>query len=82
MGLVSPDRFRFCLSALGWTQGELARRLGCRPELVQRWARSAPGYSVPPAIEEWLERRAAEMLADPPPADWRRPRLGLYAQAL
>jgi hypothetical protein len=71
--------FRAKLKELGWTQGELARQLGCRPELVQRWGRDAPGYVVPDGVAAWLRRRAAAAVADPPPQDWRRPKLGRAA---
>ena len=69
---MTPERLRECLGALGWTGGALARQLGCRDELTRRWLSGARGYTVPPGVAEWLERRVASALDDPPPVDWKR----------
>lgn len=53
------------LAALGMSARSLARVLR-RPEgSVGNW--SKPGYTVPPDVAEWLNRRLACMRADPPP---------------
>ena len=69
---MTPERFQACLDALGWSTTILSRQLDCREELTRRWKAGKPGYSIPSGIEEWLERRAAAALADPPPAEWKR----------
>ena len=58
------------MSILGLTQGEVARRLGVRPETVNRWLRGVKGVSrkVPgpaaAAIREWLKQH--EKMVGPP----------------
>lgn len=74
---MTPERLRECLFDLGWSQNHLAEVLGLkRPDLVQRWARGATGYTVPEPVAEWLERRAARARQadadDPPPTVWKR----------
>ena len=76
---MTPERLRECLSLLGWSQNHLADVLGLkRPDLVQRWARGASGYTVPEPVAEWIEWLATtvqELRATrPPPADWKRRR--------
>lgn len=67
---VSPTLLRACLSALGWSQGDLARHLGCRIELVQRWARGADGYAVPAGISEWLMALAQQVAGSRLVEEW------------
>ncbi len=55
---MTPTLLRACLAALGCSQGELARRLGCRIELVQRWAAGVEGYAVPVRVATWLHELA------------------------
>jgi hypothetical protein len=68
------------LSRIGWTTGELSRRLRIAPETTTHWAsgRRAP----PPAVLAWLERvaRAVEGVG-PPPEDWSDGRRGRRAGA-
>ena len=67
---MNPTLLRACLSALGWSQGDLARHLGCRIELVQRWARGAEGYAVPAGISEWLAGLAQQIAGDRQIEEW------------
>jgi len=66
---VTPDRFRSCLGAIGWSQRHLADILGKDERQVRRWASGQ--YTVPADVGEWLERLAQchEML--PPPTRMR-----------
>lgn len=67
---MSPTLLRACLAALGWSQGELARRLECRIELVQRWARGAEGYAVPAGVASWLHELAKCVAGSRTIEDW------------
>jgi len=63
---MTPDRLRECLALLRWSQRGLADALAMDERQVRRWATGAA--SMPDQVAAWLERRAAEMAADPPPA--------------
>jgi len=63
---MTPDRLRECLALLRWSQRGLADALTMDERQVRRWATGAA--SIPDQVAAWLERRAAEMAADPPPA--------------
>ena len=71
---MTPDRLREILALLHWSQRGLADVIGCSDSLTREWARGK--QTVPPAIGDWLEALAAALLANPVPADWRRPRFG------
>lgn len=69
---MTSDELRDALETLGISQGELARRLGNRPETVNRWVngvrgkpRNVPGPAAA-AINMWVAAKRAEdsLLAD------------------
>jgi hypothetical protein len=67
---MNSSELRVALETLGISQGELARRLGNRPETINRWIngvkgipRNVPGPAAA-AINLWLEQdntKAAEV---------------------
>jgi transcriptional regulator with XRE-family HTH domain len=68
---MTPGRLRECLTALGLSQGALARQLGCDDRVVSRWATGQ--NAIPRGIERWLEEWVAVRQAHPdppPPEDW------------
>jgi len=58
--------FTFALAVIGWSQRELARRLGVPESRVRRWARGT--LPVPQAVAAWLRRAAELHFANPPPS--------------
>lgn len=62
---MTATQRRECLWVIGWPQRLLARRMGWSEGSVRQWFRG--GANAPPELDAWLERRAAAMLADPPP---------------
>ena len=59
---MTTEELKKAMEALELTQGELAKRLGIRPETVNRWlvgikgrARKVPG-PVSAAVTCWLEK--------------------------
>jgi transcriptional regulator with XRE-family HTH domain len=56
----------FALAVIGWSQRELARRLGVTESRVRRWARGT--MPVPEAVADWLRRAAEWHIANPPPS--------------
>ena len=66
---MTPTTFRQTLATLGWSIRGLARLLGRSEGMVGNWTR--PGYSVPPPVAAWLQRRVEAhqrmMRDDPPP---------------
>ena len=63
---MNPGRLRECLALLRWSQRGLADALGIDERQVRRWATGQA--TVPEEIAAWLERRAASIASDPPPA--------------
>jgi transcriptional regulator with XRE-family HTH domain len=61
---MTPDRFRACLIAIGWTQRGLASLLQMDERQVRRWA---SGATIPSGIAEWLETLARQHEKHPPP---------------
>ena len=61
---MTPERFKECLDAIGWTGRELGRQLGIDERQVRRWAGSA---GLPDRIGEWIEKLAQFHEANPPP---------------
>jgi transcriptional regulator with XRE-family HTH domain len=53
------------LRTIGWSQRELARRLGVDETRVRRWARDAA--RVPDDVAAWLSQAAAWHAEHPPP---------------
>jgi DNA-binding transcriptional regulator YdaS (Cro superfamily) len=68
---MTPDRMRWCLAHIGWSQHALARRLGVREDNVRQMARGA--RAVPPPIADWLEALGACHAARPLPDGWHPP---------
>jgi transcriptional regulator with XRE-family HTH domain len=62
---MTPTRRRWCLDQLHWSQRGLADILGWAEGTVRGWMRG--NQEAPPEVDEWLERRAMAMEADPPP---------------
>jgi hypothetical protein len=54
-----------CLRALGITRRALARASGYHEWTVRQWL--CGQLTCPPAVDNWLRRRADAMLADPCP---------------
>lgn len=67
---MTPDRLRYCLDAIGWSQRGLAGWIGIDDRQVRRWA---AGATIPPPVAAWLERLAACHDRNPPPAREARP---------
>jgi hypothetical protein len=66
---LSGARLQWQLEVLGWSQGELARRLDLRPTKVTQWAN---GSSFPPnRVGIWLEMLARSMVWNAQPPMWR-----------
>lgn len=66
------------LARIGWTPGELARRLECADGTTHQWksGRRAP----PPYVVEWLEEVAAALAkVRPTPVGWDGVRPGRRA---
>jgi len=68
---MTPSEFESAMKSLGLTQGRVARKLGVRPETVNRWLRGVKGVmkeEVPgpaaAAISGWLKDK--ERLTGPP----------------
>jgi len=64
-GTMTGAELRAALATIGWSQRELARRLGIDEARVRRWARDAT--PVPGAIAAWLATTAAWVASNPPP---------------
>lgn len=58
------------LQRIGWTGGELARRLNTRDITVSRWLNGR--REIPDNLAEWLQQVADQLDKAPPlPRDWR-----------
>lgn len=71
---MTPERFKECLDAIGWTGRELGRQLGVDERQVRRWA---GGAGLPDRIGEWIEKLAqfheanlAPRRVSPPTIEW------------
>lgn len=65
---MTPDDMRACLAALGWSQRQLGRYLGCGERLARSWASGA--VPVPDNISIWLRRLARAHNDFPYPRGW------------
>lgn len=66
VGKMSSYRLTVCLTTLGWSVSELARRTRQHRNTVQRWL---DGKSpIDPAVGAWLETLTAFHIANPSPA--------------
>jgi transcriptional regulator with XRE-family HTH domain len=68
---MTPTTLRAALAAIGWSQTDLARELGCSDRLVRRWAAGAQGYAIPGPVAAWLLDLAACHVKRPAPKDWQ-----------
>lgn len=65
---MSAERFYFCQRCIGWTDGEMARRLQIDESSVRRMRK---GWKfIPRAVAIWLEHLAAIHRAMPQPPGW------------
>jgi ribosome-binding protein aMBF1 (putative translation factor) len=62
---MTPDRFRTCLDAIGWSGRWLAAMLQVDERQVRRWASGQ--YAIPDNIGDWLETLADVHERNPPP---------------
>jgi len=62
---MSPHQLLVCLAVLGWSERELARRIGRHQTTIKRWT-SGSG-AVDDDTAAWLERLVAFHLAHPAP---------------
>lgn len=62
---MTPDRLSEILALFQLTERGLARVMGYSPGAVRNWVTGKA--RVPEDVAAWLERRAAQWLADPPP---------------
>lgn len=69
-GAMTGDEMSEVLRQIGWTAGELARRLSVREDTVRGWLNSRRG--VPLNLERWL-RQVRDTVNTAPrlPDDWR-----------
>lgn len=67
---MTPNRFRGCLVALGWTQRGLAAILQCDDRIIRRWASGEA--EIPVSVAAWLETLTKVHEAAPPPRGWKR----------
>ena len=65
---MTPTEFRTALDEIGWTQRELARRLGVPEARVRRWGNGM--YPVPDGVAHGLGRIVAAYQRLPAPCDW------------
>lgn len=62
---MNATEYNACMQAIGWSQHELARRLGVSPGKTKRWGNGQ--YPVPRDVARWLQRVARWIHANPPP---------------
>lgn len=62
---MTPEAFKHHLATLGWSQRELAQRLGRPNNTIHRWASGA--QAIPPEVALWLTTLARLVAANPPP---------------
>jgi transcriptional regulator with XRE-family HTH domain len=67
---MTPERFRECMSIIGWSMRSLSERLGVHETLVRQWW--ATGRKpIPEVVATWLEALTAAHEAHPLPAGWK-----------
>jgi hypothetical protein len=63
-------RMRWCLLAIGWSLGELSRRVHTHESNIRKMGRDQK--PIPDTLAIWLEEKAAMMLGSPlEPRGWR-----------
>ncbi len=55
------------MEAPGWTASALAEQLECDRAIVRRWMNVTSPAGVPPAVAEWIARRADAAMMLPAP---------------
>jgi hypothetical protein len=59
------------MRTIGWTNAELARRLGVREGSIRMWLSGR--REIPPSLADWLEERVRYALKGPQtPEGWSR----------
>jgi transcriptional regulator with XRE-family HTH domain len=71
---LSADEFRAAREAIGWSNRELCRRLGCSRSVGSTWELGTARVPVP--VGEWLTAVADAIAHYPPPANWRTRAVG------
>ena len=67
---MTHTQFADAMTAIGWRDAELCRRLGCDGNLTTRWRRGTS--PVPPDVAAWVRDLAWAVQNIPAPVDWRR----------
>lgn len=62
---MTPERFKYCLDTLHWTQRLFAQRLGRSEGNIRQWAYGR--VTIPNDVASWLEKAASFMEDNPPP---------------
>jgi ribosome-binding protein aMBF1 (putative translation factor) len=65
---MPAERIQWALDVIGWSHGELARRLEVEPSKVSKWA-GGKSY-MPNRVAIWLEMLAGVMQVMPKPILW------------
>lgn len=65
---MTTSEFSVALDTLGWSERELAKRLGCDRGLPGKWRIGRA--RVPAPVSSWLEALADAVQKNPPP-EWR-----------
>ncbi len=66
---MNGDRIRELREALGWSQRDLAGRLGFKTHTpVKQWENNQS--TAPAAVMAWLERSASALMEQPLPQGW------------
>ena len=68
---MGPTQIKDCMALLGWTASTLADQLGCGRPVVVQWLNGTSAHGIPPAIADWIIRRADAAIALPAPVGWR-----------
>ena len=70
LAAMTGDEMAATLKAIGWTSGELARRLDIRADTVQSWLIGR--RPIPPNVERWLYQVRDSLSTAPQwPDGWR-----------
>jgi transcriptional regulator with XRE-family HTH domain len=68
---MGPAQIKECMTLLGWSASTLADQLGCGRAIVVQWINGTSAHGIPPAIADWIIRRADAAIPLPPPIGWR-----------
>lgn len=68
---MKPVQIKACTALLGWNASTLADQLGCGRAVVVQWINGTSAHGIPPAIADWIIRRADAAIPLPPPTGWR-----------